>query len=254
MTLSSTAPDPTKLATIPVSVTFSAAVTGFTAADLVVGNASVSGFTGSGTSYAFVLTATADGAVTVAIPAGAAQNGTGSGNEASETLSRTVDRVAPTITLTTPAHGSTIGDTTPNFSGIAGTRRRRRRDRHRPGLRRLGRGRNRPPDSNGDRHWQRRVLRRRDGPAARNVHGAVITTGCREQYRAQPSDHLHHHRPDPAWVERFAGGCFVDGGAVDRFAGWEASVDDAGRREPGRVQRRECRLGVGDEPIGCARE
>ena len=119
--LSSTAPDPTKLATIPVSVTFSDAVTGFTAADLVVGNASVSGFTGSGTSYAFVLTAIADGAVTVAVQADAAQNGTGLGNEASETLSRTVDRVAPTITLTTPTNSSTIGDTTPNFSGIAGS-------------------------------------------------------------------------------------------------------------------------------------
>jgi predicted phage tail protein len=43
------------------------------------------------------------------------------GNEASESLTRTVDRVAPSITLTSPADGSTIGDTTPTFSGLAGT-------------------------------------------------------------------------------------------------------------------------------------
>ena len=45
----------------------------------------------------------------------------GVGNEPSNTLSRTVDRVAPVVTLTSPSQGSTTGDTTPALSGVGGT-------------------------------------------------------------------------------------------------------------------------------------
>ena len=67
-TISSSAPNPTNGSSIPAGVTFSQAVTGFQQSDLVVTNASVSGFAGSGASYTFTLTPTADGTVTVADP------------------------------------------------------------------------------------------------------------------------------------------------------------------------------------------
>ncbi len=121
MTLSTTATNPTNVATIPVTAVFSAAVTGFVASDVTVSNGSVSGFSGSGTTYTFTVTATADGTVAVDVAAAVATDGNGRGNTAATTLTRVVDRAAPSITLTTPANGATIGDQTPTMSGVAGT-------------------------------------------------------------------------------------------------------------------------------------
>jgi hypothetical protein len=70
---------------IPITVTFSQSVTGFTVGAAVVTNASVAGLTGSGASYILTLTPSGPGAVTLQIPAGAAQ----SGNAASAVLSVT---------------------------------------------------------------------------------------------------------------------------------------------------------------------
>ncbi len=87
--ITSSASSPTSVSPIPVTVTFSAAVTDFTASDVTVGNGTLSSFTGSGTTYTFDVTPTADGAVTVDVAANAAQDGNGNGNTAAPQFSIT---------------------------------------------------------------------------------------------------------------------------------------------------------------------
>lgn len=76
--------NPYRALTFDVEAWFSQAVTGFVASDVSVTNGSVSGFTGSGSYYAFNVTATTEGTVAVIIPAGV----TSPGNTASATLSK----------------------------------------------------------------------------------------------------------------------------------------------------------------------
>ncbi len=84
-----------------VTATFSEAVTGFDAGDVVVTNASLDQFTGSGASYSFDVTPTSDGVVTVDVAAGAAQDGAGNATAAAAQLTRTADFTVPTVTLQT---------------------------------------------------------------------------------------------------------------------------------------------------------
>src|SRR4029079_9471779 len=73
VTLSSAVADPTNATTIPVNVTFSESVSGFTAADIDPTNGTVANFSASGASYAFDLVASAtDGLVSADIAAGVA--------------------------------------------------------------------------------------------------------------------------------------------------------------------------------------
>jgi hypothetical protein len=89
VTITSPAANPSTTAVIPVTVTFNTAVTGFTASEVVVGNGSVSNFTGSGTTYTFSVIASAPGAVTVSVPANVAQDSLGDNNAPSATFTRT---------------------------------------------------------------------------------------------------------------------------------------------------------------------
>ncbi|MBO6604056.1 MAG: hypothetical protein JJ949_12570 [Roseicyclus sp.] len=140
-TIATTVPNPFNTPTIPVTVTFSDAVTGFDAGDVSVGNGTVSGFTGSGTTYSFTVTPTADGLVTIDVAGNAGQDSAGNGNSAATQLSRTSDQTDPTVTISgTPAFpgspytititfseavtGLTLGDfTTSNvdLTGLAGS-------------------------------------------------------------------------------------------------------------------------------------
>jgi hypothetical protein len=92
-----------------VTATFSQAVTGFDAGDVIVGNGSASSFSGSGTSYSFTVTPTADGAVTVDVAAGAAADSAANASTAASQLSRTADLTAPLVTLTTIASSPVDG-------------------------------------------------------------------------------------------------------------------------------------------------
>lgn len=67
VTLSTTASDPTGTSPIPVTATFNESVTGFVLGDITVGNGSAVNFAGSGTTYTFDVTPSADGLVTVDI-------------------------------------------------------------------------------------------------------------------------------------------------------------------------------------------
>jgi len=112
--LTSTATSPTKLTPIPVTATFSGTVTGFAANEITVTNGAISNFVASsGSVYTFDVTPTADGVVTVTIPADVAQDGLGNGNAASTPFSITFDSTAPTVT----ANPLTTNDTTPTLTG-----------------------------------------------------------------------------------------------------------------------------------------
>src|SRR5690606_4023051 len=67
--------------------------------DLVLVNATVTGFAGSGASYSFDLLPSGDGPVSVSIAAGVATDAAGNGNTAATPVSFTHDATAPGVTL-----------------------------------------------------------------------------------------------------------------------------------------------------------
>ncbi|MEO9322507.1 Ig-like domain-containing protein [Nocardioides sp. C4-1] len=82
-----------------VSIIASEAVTGLEAGDFVVTNATFGSLAGSGAVYTLVVTPTADGPVTVSLPAGAVADAAGNPNLASPVLSVDYDGTAPTVSL-----------------------------------------------------------------------------------------------------------------------------------------------------------
>ena len=96
-----------------VTVDFSESVLGFTGGDIVLSNATLSGFTASGTHYSFLVTPTLDGLVTVAVGTGAAADAATNPSNA-VSLSRTADMTAPVIAEITGIPSLT-NDNTPNY-------------------------------------------------------------------------------------------------------------------------------------------
>lgn len=115
VSMNSTTANLTNISSIPVTITFSSSVTGFMASDITTSNGSVSNFAGSGTSYTFNLLPSANGLVTVNIPAGAAQDTFGNNNLASSQFSRTYDTIPPVTSIT--SHPASLdNDSTPTFA------------------------------------------------------------------------------------------------------------------------------------------
>jgi len=103
-----------------VTVTFSQAVTGFGAGDVVLTNGTLSSFAGNGTTYTFNVTPTANGLVTVNVPANAAQNSTADGNVAATPFSLTYTQgITAAPVLTAPANNSLLNTATPAYLGTA---------------------------------------------------------------------------------------------------------------------------------------
>ncbi|WP_417493245.1 Ig-like domain-containing protein [Maricaulis sp.] len=98
--LSTVSADPVS-GTFTLDVVFSESVSGFTIADLTVANGAASAFAGTGDTYSATITPAADGAVTVDIAAGAAQDSAGNDNLAATQFSITFDATAPTVVLST---------------------------------------------------------------------------------------------------------------------------------------------------------
>src|SRR5207237_787909 len=88
--LSSGASNPTNAA-FTVTATFAEPVSGFSLADVSVGNGAESSLSGSGTTYTFTVTPSADGAVTVDVPAGGASDTAGNTSTTATQLTRTYD-------------------------------------------------------------------------------------------------------------------------------------------------------------------
>jgi hypothetical protein len=97
VSITTTAPNPTNVA-IPVTITFNENVTGFVVGDITVGNGSAGSFAGGPAVYTATITPSGQGAVTVDVGAGVAQDAAGNTNSAAAQLSRTYDTAAPTIT------------------------------------------------------------------------------------------------------------------------------------------------------------
>lgn len=92
---------------ITVNFSSSESTTNFSASDVVVTNAILSGFSGSGTSYSATLTPIVDGPVTVNVPAGTFTDRAGNDNLAPDEFNWTSDTTPPTVTFN-PLDGSTI--------------------------------------------------------------------------------------------------------------------------------------------------
>jgi hypothetical protein len=88
------------LSPMPLYIKFNRDVTGFDASDLIITNATLSGFTGSGANYSALLTPAANGiTITVQIPANTATDGTVT-NLASNLFSIIYDNTPPAISIT----------------------------------------------------------------------------------------------------------------------------------------------------------
>lgn len=89
-------------APVSISATFSEAVTGFSATDLELVNATAS-ITGSGTSYTIEITPIDQGPFSIKVPEGAAADDTGNTSLASATVSSIYDTLPPTVEIISEA-------------------------------------------------------------------------------------------------------------------------------------------------------
>jgi hypothetical protein len=113
-TITSTEPSPTAAATIPITVKFSAPVTGFGLASVTVVNGSATNLSGSGDTYTFDVTPHTDGEVRVTVAAGAARDAAGNLN--TEATFSITSEIPPAVT------GATVNPTaTPDGSYGIGT-------------------------------------------------------------------------------------------------------------------------------------
>ncbi|OGV81812.1 MAG: hypothetical protein A3K19_26470 [Lentisphaerae bacterium RIFOXYB12_FULL_65_16] len=97
VTITSATANPTNVSPIPVTVTFSEAVSGFVVGDITVGNGAAGDFAGGPSEYTANITPTGQGAVTADVAGGVAQDGAGNANTAATQLSRTYDTAGPTV-------------------------------------------------------------------------------------------------------------------------------------------------------------
>jgi hypothetical protein len=108
VTLTSAATSPTNTSPIPMTATFSEAVTGFTIEDVSVSNGTAGNFVAvSSTVYTFDVTPAGEGAVTVNVAAAVAQDAAGNGNTAATQYGITYDSTSPTVTLSSTASSPT---------------------------------------------------------------------------------------------------------------------------------------------------
>jgi len=102
--LSSPALNPTSLSAIPIIVTFSEPVDLFTEDSIVVTNATVENFAGSGATYTFDLATSVPGDINVTILGGSAFDVAGNANLASTPLVRIYDPSAPNPDIVEDGH------------------------------------------------------------------------------------------------------------------------------------------------------
>jgi hypothetical protein len=103
-TVAISGPTTLQRAAFPVTVTFSEPVTGFDLSDVVVSNASLSGLTGSGASYALLVTPidTAPASIRLEVPAGAAVDAAGNPSRAAQPVVVAADLTRPLFQTATP--------------------------------------------------------------------------------------------------------------------------------------------------------
>jgi parallel beta-helix repeat protein len=109
--------EPTSTTPINFTAVFREPVSGFTGADVVIsgtaGGTKTVAVSGGPSTYTVTVSGMTDGTVSATIPAGVAQDAAGNANTASTSTDNTVtfDTTAPTVTITSPASGSTVRGT-----------------------------------------------------------------------------------------------------------------------------------------------
>jgi hypothetical protein len=108
---------------ITVTATFSESVSDFTSDDVTLVNATLSNFAGSGTTYTFDVTPSAEGSFTVDIATNIAHDAAGNGNTAATQDAHTYDNTKPAVEITAPTDGSKTNATnvTMTYSTSEGT-------------------------------------------------------------------------------------------------------------------------------------
>ena len=113
VTISSGATSPVNAA-FSVTITFNEDVTGFEVGEITVTNGAASNLQGSGAAYTATIAPAADGDVTVQVPADAARDAAGNGNEAGNVFTIDADVTRPTVTISsaeTPPVNAAFGVT-----------------------------------------------------------------------------------------------------------------------------------------------
>ncbi len=108
VTLSTTANDPNSGA-FDITATFTEDIMNLATTDFTVTNGSATAVSGSGAVYTITITPTADGTVTVNLPANTVQDLANNDNTASNTITLENDETAPTVTITSTASDPTAG-------------------------------------------------------------------------------------------------------------------------------------------------
>jgi subtilisin family serine protease/alpha-tubulin suppressor-like RCC1 family protein len=90
--------NPSNAASFTISATWSESVTGFVVGDVSAANGTVSAFSGSGATFGWTVTPSANGTVSTTVAAGAATDLVGNVSGAATSLSWTSDRTAPALT------------------------------------------------------------------------------------------------------------------------------------------------------------
>ena len=121
ITLSTVTPADTNTSPFLISATSNKPLTGFSSSDITATGGTVSAFSGSGDTYSFTVTPTANGTVTISVPSGAASDASGNITSASNTLTIRYDTVAPTLALTAPASGTYINLANQSALSVSGT-------------------------------------------------------------------------------------------------------------------------------------
>jgi Bacterial Ig domain len=124
--------DPAGTSPINFTAIFSQAVSGFTSADVAIagtaGGTKTVTVTGGPSTYNVAISGMTDGTVIATIPAGVVHNAAGTGNAASTSTDNriTFDLSVPTVAITSPADGATVGGVVPvtasasDNTGVAG--------------------------------------------------------------------------------------------------------------------------------------
>lgn len=104
----------------PATFTFDETVTGFDVADIVIGNGAASGFVQTGPmTYTALITPTADGTVTIDVPAGAAQDAFGNASTAAAQVTTQFDATPPGVAISgVPANANGPFTTTFTFDEV----------------------------------------------------------------------------------------------------------------------------------------
>lgn len=112
-TISTTGKNPTNTSPIPVVVTFTEDVTGFTVSDVTVLNGTKSNFSGSGASYTLDVVPGANNSVTVSVAAGAAEDAAGNKSLLASALRVKYNATAPSVVLGSTATNPTNANPIP---------------------------------------------------------------------------------------------------------------------------------------------